>query len=52
METIQSYISTISAIPPSYEALCKALGLDLKDPRAPGVYPATDVYYDKHPNTV
>ena len=52
VETIQSYISTISAIPPSYEVLCQALGLDLKYPRAPGVHPATDVYYDKHPNAV
>ena len=52
VEKIQKHISTINSIPTTYEESCKALGLDTDLPRALGVHPAKDPYYDDHPETV
>lgn len=49
---VQKHISNISAIPPTYEESCEALGLDPQLPRAPGVYPVGDPFYDEHPEAV
>lgn len=49
---MQKHISTISAIPPTYEESCEALGLDTDLPHAPGVHPAKELYHDEHPEAV